>query len=72
VGYATSRFERAAAPHLDPGEHIVDRRGGIESASLRLRNGATIDVEVAELGRTSVERFVACVNEQLVAARWPS
>jgi hypothetical protein len=48
---------------------VTTRHRGIETVAVVLRRGETISFEVAKLGaRTLVERFVACVNEQLAGA----
>jgi hypothetical protein len=52
---------------------MTSQHRGIESARIVLRDGRSIDLEVAKLGaRALVERFVACVNQQLVGERCPA
>lgn len=52
---------------------LTSQHRAIESAAIVLRDGGSIDFEVAKLGaRALVERFVSCVNEQLVGHRSPA
>jgi hypothetical protein len=49
---------------------LAPSRHGVEHVVVRMRSGATIDVEIAKLGaRALAERFVACLDAQLTEPR---